>query len=160
MGMPVALPTVPAVEGLVRDLTQNWKIAPHIIVDADEKRQAFADARVALAASGTVSLELAANAVPMVVAYDMHPATLWIMRRMALVDTVTLVNLVSETRAVPEFIGPSCRAGCILPALQALVPDGPARDVQKAAMTATMEKLGKGGPPPALRAAQSVLAAL
>jgi lipid-A-disaccharide synthase len=160
MGMDIALPTVPAVEGLVRDLTRNWKIAPQIIVDPAEKRQAFADARVALAASGTVSLELAANAVPMVIAYDMNPLTLWLMRRMALVDTVTLVNLVSETRTVPEFLGPACRPDRITPALQALVRDGPARQAQAEAMALTMDRLGRGGPPPALRAARSVLHAL
>ena len=70
---------------------------------------------MALAASGTVSLELAANGCPMVIAYDMHPLTLWLMRRMALIDTVTLVNLVSETRAVPEFLGERCRADLIAP---------------------------------------------
>lgn len=160
MGMQVALPTVPAVEGLVRDLASRWKIAPQIIVDAEEKRQVFADARVALAASGTVSLELAASGVPMVIAYDMHPLTLWMMRRMALVDTVTLVNLVSETRAIPEFIGTACRADRIVPALRALVGDGPARDAQIAAMEVTMDRLGRGGEPPALRAARSVLRAV
>ena len=76
---------------------------------------------MALAASGTVSLELAANSCPMVIAYDMHPLTLWLMRRAALVDTVTLVNLVSETRVVPEFIGPDCRPEKIAPALDALL---------------------------------------
>ena len=81
------------------------------------KRAAFAAADVAIAASGTVSLELAANGCPMVIAYDMHPVTLWLMRRAALIDTVTLVNLVSETRAVPEFIGPRCRADLIAPAV-------------------------------------------
>jgi len=112
---------------------------------------------VALAASGTVSLELAANACPMVVAYDMHPLTLWLMRRAALIDTVTLVNLVSETRVVPEFIGPDCRAEKIAPALEAVLADPSA---QQSAMALTMERLGKGGAPPGLRAARSVLEAL
>ncbi len=158
--LPVVLPTVPAVEPLVRDLTRAWPTPPRIVTDAAEKRQAFADARAALAASGTVSLELAANAVPMVIAYDMNPLTLWLMRRMALVDTVTLVNLVSDTRAIPEFIGPACRPDRIAPALAALLPDGPARAAQVAAMGLTMDRLGRGGPPPALMAAKSVSRAL
>ena len=93
----------------------------------------------------------------MVIAYDMHPLTLWLMRRAALVDTVTLVNLVSETRVVPEFIGPDCRADLIAPALEAVLADPSA---QRAAMALTMERLGRGGEPPGLRAARSVLAAL
>jgi lipid-A-disaccharide synthase len=153
----VALPTVRGVAGLVRELTAGWAVTPDIIEDAGAKRGAFAAADVALAASGTVSLELAANACPMVIAYDMHPATLWLMRRAALIDTVTLVNLVSETRVVPEFIGPDCRADRIAPALEAVLADPSG---QKAAMAVTMERLGKGGEPPGLRAAQSVLRAI
>jgi lipid-A-disaccharide synthase len=156
-GLRVLLPTVQGVAGLVRELTAGWPVRPEIIEDAGQKRAAFAAADVALAASGTVSLELAANGCPMVIAYDMHPLTLWLMRRAALVDTVTLVNLVSETRVVPEFIGPDCRPEKIAPALDALLQDSGA---QREAMALTMERLGKGGEPPGLRAAKSVLSAL
>ncbi|MFM7333389.1 MAG: lipid-A-disaccharide synthase [Tabrizicola sp.] len=153
----VALPTVRGVAGLVRELTANWAVTPQIVEDPGAKRGVFAAADVALAASGTVSLELAANACPMVIAYDMHPATLWLMRRAALIDTVTLVNLVSETRVVPEFIGPDCWADKIAPALEAVLADP---STQKAAMDLTMARLGLGGDPPGLRAARSVLGAL
>jgi lipid-A-disaccharide synthase len=152
----VALPTVPAVESLVRELTRAWPVPPEIITDPVRKRAAFAMADVALAASGTVSLELAANACPMVIAYRLHPVSHWLMRRAALVDTVTLVNLVSDTRAVPEFLGPDCTAQKIAPALLDLLAH---RHRQDAAMALTMERLGKGGEAPGLRAARSVLRA-
>jgi lipid-A-disaccharide synthase len=151
----VALPTVRGVADLVRDLSRDWPIPPRIITDPAEKRGAFAAADVAIAASGTVSLELAANACPMVIAYDMHPLTLWLMRRAARIDTVTLVNLVSDTRAVPEFIGDRCRAELIAPAVLDLIIDGSS---QAEAMALTMERLGKGGEAPGIRAARSVLA--
>jgi lipid-A-disaccharide synthase len=150
----VALPTVRGVADLVTDLSRDWPIVPQIIQDPVLKRAAFAAADVAIAASGTVSLELAANGCPMVIAYDMHPLTLWLMRRAALIDTVTLVNLVSETRVVPEFIGSNCRADLIAPAVLALLQG--AND-QQAAMALTMQRLGQDGAAPGLRAAQSVL---
>jgi lipid-A-disaccharide synthase len=153
----VALPTVRGLEPLVRDLTRDWAVAPQIITDAAQKRAAFALADVALAASGTVSLELAANACPMVIAYDMNRLTLWLMRRAARVDTVTLVNLVSETRVVPEFIGARCQPDLIALALEALLAD-PSGQTQ--AMQVTMQRLGQGGEAPGSRAARSVLAAL
>jgi lipid-A-disaccharide synthase len=156
----VALPTVRGVAPLVRDLTRDWPIQPDIIEDATHKRAAFANATVAIAASGTVSLELAANACPMVIAYKMNPITLWLMRRAALVDTVTLVNLVSETRTIPEFLGPDCTAQNLAPALLSLMQNGPATAAQHAAMHLTMQRLGQGGEPPNLRAAHSVLKAL
>jgi lipid-A-disaccharide synthase len=143
----VALPTVPGVEALVRELSAAWSIRPEIITDPARKRAVFATADVALAASGTVSLELAANVCPMVVA--------WVMKRAALVDSVTLVNLVSETRVVPEFLGPDCRADKIAPEVLRLLAHP---QEQAAAMGLTMERLGKGGEAPGVRAAKSVLA--
>jgi lipid-A-disaccharide synthase len=153
----VALPVVAGTADLVQSLVRDWPVVPMIITDPATKRAAFAAADVAIAASGTVSLELAANGCPMVIAYDMHPATLWLMRRAALIDTVTLVNLVSETRAVPEFIGPRCRADLIAPVVLDLMRDGSS---QQAAMALTMDRLGRGGEAPGLRAARSVLANL
>jgi lipid-A-disaccharide synthase len=154
----VVLPTLRSVSAMVEDLTMSWPLRPLIVEAPEAKRAAFAAADVALAASGTVSLELAANAVPMVIAYDMHPLTMWMMRRMAQVDTVTLVNLVSDTRSVPEFLGDRCRPDLIAPALLDLLRDGPERAAQMAAMAVTMERLGQGGEAPGLRAARSVLA--
>jgi lipid-A-disaccharide synthase len=153
----VALPTVRGVADLVRDLTRGWAVEPEIIQDPARKRGAFAAADVALAASGTVSLELAANGCPMVIAYDMHWFSWWLMQRAALIDTVTLVNLVSDSRVVPEFLGPACKPDAIAPAIEALLADPSA---QRQAMALTMERLGKGGEAPGLRAARSVLAAL
>ncbi|WP_136682995.1 lipid-A-disaccharide synthase [Falsirhodobacter xinxiangensis] len=150
----VLLPTVRGVADLVRQLTADWPVQPRIIEDAAGKRVAFRAADVAIAASGTVSLELAANRVPMVVAYRLNPVSMWLMRKMALIDTVTLVNLVSETRTVPEFLGDDCRADRIAPALLSLLDGAPA---QVAAMEETMRRLGEGDTPPGLRAAQSVI---
>jgi hypothetical protein len=92
-----------------------------------KKRAAFAAADVALAASGTVSLELAAAETPMVVAYDMSWMSRKIIGAMLKVDTVTLVNLVSDTRAVPEFLGPDCRPEPIAGRLRDLLSDEDAR---------------------------------
>jgi len=109
---------------------------------------------VALAASGTVSLELAASRTPMVIAYDMAWLSRIIISRMLMVDTVTLVNLVSDTRVVPEYIGEACQPGPIADAVLAVLDD-PAD--QLAAMAVTMERLGQGGEAPGLRAARAVL---
>jgi lipid-A-disaccharide synthase len=153
----VVLPTVPNVAELVTKLSRDWAVKPQIITDAAAKRGAFAAADMAIAASGTVSLELAANGCPMVIAYDMNRLTLAIMRQMALIDTVTLVNIVSGTRSVPEFIGPRCTPDLIADAVFDVLNHPQA---QKAAMEETMQLLGRGGTPPHLRAAQSVLSAI
>ena len=159
-GLAIVLPTVRGVAPLVREMTGDWPTRPLILEASDDKRTAFAAATLALAASGTVSLELAANRVPMVIAHDFNRLTWWLMKRAALIDTVTLVNIVSETRAVPEFLGPACQPDPIAAALDRLLTDPAARAAQDAAADLTMSRLGEGGEPPGLRAARSVLAHL
>ena len=162
----IVVPAASAVSGRVKEAVASWPGQPLVLDPAEgpqpaaRKRAAFRAADVALAASGTVSLELAATGTPMVVAYDMNWLSWQIMSRMAVVDTVTLVNLVSGERVVPEFLGPACRADEIGAALVPLLSDPDARAKQIHAMDVTMEKLGKGGEAPGLRAAKAVLAAM
>jgi lipid-A-disaccharide synthase len=156
------VPAAGPVAGRVHELTQTWARAPIILDPTDleldaalaRKRAAFRAADVAVATSGTVSLELAAASTPMVIAYDMSWLSRQIIGRMVKVDTVTLVNLVSETRVVPEFIGAACQPELIAAsALQVL--DAP--DAQKEAMAVTMTRLGKDGEAPGLRAARAIV---
>ena len=124
---------------------------------ARERLVAMACADVALAASGTVSLELAAARTPMVIAYDFNWLTRVIMKRMAITDTATLVNLVADTRVVPEFLLENCQPAPIAAGLEQVLADPSA---QLAALDLTMERLGRGGDAPGLRAARAVLARL
>lgn len=150
------LPAAAPVAALVRQLVADWPQQPLILdpMTPELKRAAFGAASVAMAASGTVALELAAAGTPMVMAYDFNWLTWQIMKRMALVDTVNLVNLVSETRAVPEWLGPDCRPEPIAATVLRLLEDPQA---QQQAMALTMQRLGQGGEAPGLRAARAVL---
>ena len=161
----VVVPAAAPVAQTVVEAVRNWPAAP-VVLDprgrdlasvGAEKRAAFKAADVALAASGTVSLELAAARTPMVIAYRMHWLSYRLIRRMALVDTVTLVNLVSDTRVVPEFLGPDCAPGAIGAALLEALENPRA---QLEAMDVTMQRLGEGGEAPGLRAARAVSARL
>jgi lipid-A-disaccharide synthase len=161
-GLRVVVPATAPVASMVRDLVRTWPGAPVVLDPAEmphaqaeaTKRAGFAAADAALAASGTVSLELAAVGTPMVIAYDMAWISRQIIQSMLRIDTVTLVNLVSETRAVPEFIGADCTPARISAALQDLL-DAPG--AQHAALETTMTRLGRGGEAPGLRAARAVL---
>ncbi|MEB8386260.1 lipid-A-disaccharide synthase [Rhodobacteraceae bacterium KMM 6894] len=156
----LVVPTTGNVTDLVRQITADWPQAP-LILDPRasatfkaDKSAAFAAASGALAASGTVSLELAATQTPMVIAYDANWLTRQIVQRMLLVDTVTLVNLVSETRAIPECTGADCTPACISHKLLEMLANPQA---QLPAMDTAMQRLGKGGEAPGLRAARAVL---
>lgn len=149
------IPTTRGVHALVAAQVKTWATPVTVLPPASPDKAAwFKRADVALAASGTVSLELAASGTPMVIAYDMAWLSRIIISRMLMVDTVTLVNLVSDTRVVPEFIGDACQPGPIADAVLAELADPQA---QRAAMALTMERLGQGGEAPGLRAAKAVL---
>ena len=165
-GARIVIPTLAATASLMQECTADWPLGRILLpfgagdADARAKAAAFGAGDVALAASGTVSLELAAAGVPMVIGYDMAWATRQIMAALIRTDTVTLVNLVADSRTVPEFLGANCRPEPMAEALLALLADGPARAAQVQAMAITMDRLGRGGEPPGLRAARAVLAAV
>ncbi len=161
----VVIPAAGAVADKVVEISQTWAVKPIVLDPRDydvegglsRKRAAFCAADVALAASGTVSLELAASSTPMVIAYRMNWLSFRIIRAMALIDTVTLVNLVSDTRVVPEFLGPDCTAEKTATGLAQVMANP---DAQNAAMAVTMTRLGQGGEAPGLRAARAVLSGI
>ncbi len=160
-GHRVIVPAAEPVVDLVQDLVADWPGAA-VVLDPTQssvqmKRAAFGAAEVALAASGTVSLELAAAGTPMAIAYKPGWITWQIVTRMVSVDTVTLVNLVTGTRTVPECLGPDCTPQRISQALQQVMA---APDAQTQAMADTMQALGRGAEPPGLRAARAVLSGL
>jgi lipid-A-disaccharide synthase len=163
--LKIVVPAAAPVADAVRRAVSSWPGSPVVLHPAGDdpdaamatKRAAFKAADVALAASGTVTLELAAARTPMVIGYRMHWLSFRLIRWMALVDTVTLVNLVSETRTVPEFLGPACQPEAIGAAVLELMAHPQA---QTAAMELTMARLGEGGDAPGLRAARAILSRL
>lgn len=153
----VLVPTVANRADQMRAEVARWPFRARVLSEDSDKRAAFAAADLALAASGTVSLELAANATPMVIAYDLNPLSRFLAERLIRLDTVTLVNLVSETRAIPEFLGRNCQPDMIAAALKSLLDSPAQRVAQRQAMDLTMQRLGQGGEEPGRRAAASVL---
>ncbi|WP_171240837.1 lipid-A-disaccharide synthase [Ruegeria sp. HKCCA5491] len=160
--MRVVVPTVSHMVDAVREHLKDWPGNPVVVDPRDlptdqavaEKRAAFASADLALAASGTVSLELAAQNTPMVIAYKLSWLTQKIAERMVKLKTVTLVNLVSDTHAVPERLLDDCTPELIFEALAEVYSNPKA---QQTAMDVTMNRLGRGGEAPGLRAARAVL---
>jgi lipid-A-disaccharide synthase len=167
--LAVIVPAAANVAGLLPELlppdAEGWPriLDPRGLDPAEaeaRKRTAFAAASAALAASGTVSLELAAAGTPMVIAYDSNPVTAFLVRRLVRIDTATLVNLVTDTRTVPEFLFENCTPERITPAVHSLLAEPAAAAEQRAAAARAMDLLGRGGESPGLRAARSVLAAI
>jgi len=128
-----------------------------IVVPTVSKVAAFAASHAALAASGTVSLELAITGVPHVIGYKLSPITAWIARRLLRIDTVTIVNLVLGRKLVPEFLQQDCRPDRIIPVLKSLMADGAGRTTQLDGFDAATTMLGFGDRPPSEKAADVII---
>lgn len=154
----LVLPTVPHVADRVRRETASWSVRPRIVVDPAEKDAAFRVARAALAASGTVTLELALAQVPMVAAYRLLAWEGWLFRLLATIDTANLANLVLGEKVVPEFFQSDVRAAPLGAALAQLITAKDARQRQIAAFARLDGIMEFGAAAPSARAAQAVLA--
>ena len=118
------------------------------------KRIVFASCDLALAASGTVSLELAATETPMVIAYDMGFLSRMVFRFLIRVNSVNLVNLISNQLIIPEFIGNNCKPDKIV---HALLNELDNSTVQKSVMRKSLELLKVSGASSGVAAANSVI---
>ena len=157
-GLAVALPTVSGVADVVRVGIAGWAVPATVVEGASAERLlVMAAGDAALAASGTVALELAAVETPHVIAYRANAITAAIVRRMVTIRWASPVNLVAGRAVTPELIQESCTPGRLAAALDGLLADGETARAQRAAMGEVMTALGRGGPPPSERAARAVL---
>ena len=131
--LEIVLPTLAHIEAEIRQRVAAWPIAPRIVVGEAEKLAAFRSARAALAASGTVTLELALAGVPMVGAYKVSRIEEQL-KYIVKVASILLPNLILGTRAIPEILQRECTPENLARALVALVRDGPERAAQVQAL--------------------------
>jgi len=129
------LPAVTRHRALIERLAGSWGTPVRLVHGEAAKHAAFRRARAALAASGTVTLELALAGVPMVVAYKVSRIEEAVARRLIQVPTIVLPNLILGQNAMPEFIQADCTASNLAEALGPLLSGGAARDVQVEALS-------------------------
>jgi lipid-A-disaccharide synthase len=151
------LPAVHHLQREVQSLTTGWSSPLHILEGDADKFAAFGTANAALAASGTVTTELALAGVPMAVAYRLGALTYAFAKTIVRVKYVTLVNLLLDREAVPEFLQNRCRADLMAPCLIQLLQNDKVRQTQKQDLQEAVHLLGRDEEPPSLRAARALL---
>ena len=151
------LPAVTRHRALIERLAATWPAPVRIVTGEAEKYAAFRSARAALAASGTVTLELALAGVPMVVAYKVSRAEEVIARRLIQVPTIVLPNLILAENAMPEFVQADCTPGRLAEALSPLLTGGPDRDAQSAALSRIDDRMRLPGVDTPSRAAARIV---
>jgi lipid-A-disaccharide synthase len=133
--LKVVLPAVPHLRERIADETAGWAVQPEIVSGETEKFAAFRSAHAALAASGTVTLELAISGVPMAVAYRLD----WFYRRIkdlnrflpiATVTSMVLPNIILGQNVVPEFLDDGASPEALAATVEPLLRDTPQRTAQ------------------------------
>ena len=122
-----------------------------------EKFDAMAASQVALAASGTVALELALAGVPMVIAYRLNPLSWAVVSRLVRVDHINMINLLLDRPVVSELLQGACRGAALAGEVARLLEDEALCDAQRTAAAEALAMLAPGQASPSERAADTVL---
>ncbi|MCB9957259.1 MAG: lipid-A-disaccharide synthase [Rhodospirillaceae bacterium] len=143
-GLRIVIPTLGHMADRVAAAVSDWPGAP-VVVGPDEKAGAFAASTVALAASGTVSLELALAGLAQVIAYRVNALSAVIARRLLVTRWVSLVNILADATVVPELLQENCTPAKLEAAVAPLLADPLARRAQIGKAAASVAKLHAPG---------------
>ncbi len=144
--MRFLLPTVPKQEALVREITASWSVKPEITVGAAAKWQAFAAADAAMAASGTVILELGLCGIPVISTYKAD----WIIRLMhkrIKIWTAAIPNLVADYPVVPEYLNEAIKPGALSRWIERLTAATPEREAMLEGFRTVWQRMATERPP-------------
>lgn len=153
----VIVPVVPSVRRLVEEGLKSWPVKPHLVEGDAEKYQAFRLSDAALAASGTVTLELALCGTPMVVAYRFLEMISFLAVKPVTFSSIVLPNLVLEKNIFPEFINKDCTPEKLAAAMLPLLKGGREHDRQMKALKGLEKKMHLSHGQPSDQAAKIVL---
>lgn len=159
-GLVVAVPVTETATEPVAAAVSAWPVRTILVRGQPEKYDAFAASNAALAASGTVALELALARLPAVIAYRINPLTHALVRRIVKIKYAHLLNMILGREVVPEFLQQDCTAVRLADAVANLLDDSEASAVQIAACQEALRALGYGDVSPGLRAADEVLSVI
>tara|TARA_R110002126_G_scaffold25553_12_gene87297 strand:- start:175 stop:1371 length:1197 start_codon:yes stop_codon:yes gene_type:complete len=155
-------PTVSYLSGYISVLVEDWPGRTVVVGSIGEKFDAMQACNAAMAASGTVSLELAMARVPHLIAYRMNALTVKIVKLLHGMNQkyANLLNILLDREIIPEFIQEDCRSGSIAGKLLELLNDQDARDRQLQSIDGALSMLRPEQGSPSGSAAAVVLALL
>lgn len=154
------LPAVTHLAPAIAAAMASWPVKAEIITGEPAKLTAFRRARAALAASGTVTLELALSQVPTVAAYKGASWEAALARRLIKLPSVILPNLILGRSIVPEFIQETATPQALAAALLEALREGEARQRQLAGFAEVETIMRSAGSNPAANAVDAALALL
>jgi lipid-A-disaccharide synthase len=155
--MAVVVPVVSGVARMVKDRLDAAGLKALTIEGDAEKFDAFAAAEIALAKSGTVTLELALAGVPTVIAYRLNPISHAILDWQKLIAFAGLPNIILGRQVMPELLQYRCKPDLLCRELARLLDDPEARRAQAEGEAEVRRRVSVSGKTPSAAAAETVL---
>jgi lipid-A-disaccharide synthase len=125
----IIIPTLPKLQARLEREVSSWGVPVRIVAERPARADVYQNAVLALAVSGTVTLELAMAQVPMVVSYimDGHQARYY--QKLGR-PRVSLPNIILDRNAVPELVQAQADVAALLLSVTQLLDDKKARKTQ------------------------------
>lgn len=149
------LPAVEPLADMIRETVQNWPFDVEVVTGDDARQEAFKKADLALAASGTVTLEVALYKLPMISIYKLDPVAMRI-RWMLTGWTASLPNLIADYPVVPERFNEYAHPEYVARMIERLCQAGSERQVQLDGFEEVIRRI-RQKEPAALVAARNIL---
>ena len=151
------IPTVQTVEDSVKKMVTESGL-PIIVVNTESDRHdAFCASSIAIAASGTVALELAMIDIPHIIAYKLSALSAWLARHFLKIQFVNLSNILLGREVVPELLQENCNEDKILYYVDELLKKQSLYERQMEGFSKVKELLGVGEQTPSANACDVIL---
>jgi lipid-A-disaccharide synthase len=156
--MVIVIPTLPHLKSHIDKFFVGKGINPVLTDSYEDKFDCFSASTIAVAASGTVSLELALTDTPHIIAYKMNPLSAGIARRFIRTPYVNLINIILNHPVVPELLQENCEAGALSKEIFRLLEQKDVRTAQLRDFREALIRIGLGDTEtPSEKAARVVL---
>ena len=119
--LKVVIPTVDTVKKKVLSAIKDWPVQTIVVSGETERYDAFAASALGLAASGTVSLELAMSGTPHLIAYKVNKMSAALARHLLKIKYVNLINILKNKQVIPELLQDDCNFKRIVVELKKLM---------------------------------------
>ena len=140
--MHIVVPTVVTVERKVRVAVSDWSLPVHVVTGENNRYNAFAASQAALAASGTIALELAMAKLPYTIAYKMNPISSFLARKLVSGRFANLINILADREIVKEYLLEDCTVENLTAEVERLLEDEAYRQNQTSQTADILKLLG------------------
>jgi len=120
------IPTLDRLQEQIERHVSDWRVPVEVTADPERKKEVMAAAGAAVAASGTVLLELALAGIPVISIYKLDRMSRLMIGKVT-AWTAALPNFIADYPVINEYINESLRPGLIARRLERLLNDGSER---------------------------------